>query len=102
MTYRDDPNVAKKYKSKRWQKLRKQKLILDPFCERCLKKNIYSATYFIHHKEYVTDKNYIDDSIFYNIDNLESLCKQCHNKEHFANKQEYMFDENGDLIRNDK
>lgn len=101
MTYRDDPNIAKKYKSKKWQKLRKQKLILDPFCERCLKKNIYSATYFIHHKEYVTDKNYKDDEIFFNIDNLESLCKKCHNEEHFKEKDEYIFDENGDLIENE-
>lgn len=37
MTYRDNPEIAKKYKSKRWQKLRKQKIILDPFCERCKK-----------------------------------------------------------------
>ena len=102
MTYRDNPKIAKKYKSKRWQKLRKQKLLQDTFCERCLKKGIYISAYFAHHKDYITDENYIVDSIFYNIDNLESLCKQCHNKEHFANKQEYMFDENGDLIRNDK
>ena len=38
MTYRDNPEIAKKYKSKRWQKLRKQKMMLNPFCERCLKK----------------------------------------------------------------
>ncbi len=101
MTYRDDPNIAKKYKSKKWQKLRKKKLILDPLCERCLKKNIYSATYFIHHKEYITDKNYEDDDIFFNIDNLESLCKKCHNEEHFKEKDEYIFDENGDLIKNE-
>ena len=38
MTYRDNPEIAKKYKSKRWQKLRKQKILLNPLCERCLKK----------------------------------------------------------------
>ena len=30
MTYRDNPEIAKKYKSKRWQSLRKQKLLLNP------------------------------------------------------------------------
>lgn len=38
MTYRDNPEIAKKYKSKRWQRLRNQKKLLNPFCERCLKK----------------------------------------------------------------
>lgn len=101
MTYRDNPEIAKKYKTKKWQKLRQQKLILNPLCERCDKKEIKNPAYFIHHKEYVTDENYMDDSVFFNIDNLESLCKKCHNEEHFADKEEYTFDENGDLIKYD-
>ena len=38
MRYKDDPKIARKYKSKRWQMLRKQKLIINPMCERCMKK----------------------------------------------------------------
>ncbi|MEE0929545.1 MAG: HNH endonuclease [Acutalibacteraceae bacterium] len=34
----------------------------------------------IHHKEYITDNNYEDDNVFFNIDNLESLCLDCHNR----------------------
>ena len=40
----------------------------------------------------------MDDNVFYNIDNLESLCFDCHQKEHHADEEEYIFDENGDLI----
>lgn len=102
MTYRDNPEIAKKYHSKRWQRLRKQKLILDPTCERCAKRKIYVPAYFVHHKEYITDKNYEDDNIFFNIDNLESLCKKCHNQEHFGEEVEYIFNENGDLMKNER
>lgn len=65
-----------------------------------LRSGIYNPAYIIHHKEYVTDKNYEDDNIFFNIDNTESLCQDCHNKEHHAEEAEYSFDENGDLIKN--
>ena len=44
--------------------------------------------------------NYEDDNVFFNIENLESLCQDCHNKEHFTEEAEYKFDENGDLIKN--
>ena len=61
---------------------------------------IYNPVEIVHHKEYVTDKNYEDDNVFFNIENLESLCLDCHNKEHFADKDEYIFDEEGNLIKN--
>lgn len=99
MTYRDNPEIAKKYYSRRWKKLRHYKLIQNPLCERCLKKGFYNAAKIVHHKEYITDLNYLDDYVFYNIDNLEALCQDCHNKEHFEDKKEYTFDINGDVIK---
>ena len=66
-----------------------------------LRSGIYNSVYIIHHKEYITDKNYEDDNVFFNIYNLESLCLDCHNKEHFAEEEEYSFDKNGDLIKYD-
>lgn len=97
MIQRSNPEVFKKYNCKRWRLLRKQKILLDPFCERCLLNGIYNATYIVHHKEYVTQENFMDDNVFYNIDNLESLCLACHNKEHFGEKQNYFFDEEGNI-----
>ena len=98
MTYRDEPEIAKKYKSKKWQKLRLLKKNVSPFCERCLLNGVYTPARIIHHKEYITDLNYLDDNVFFNIDNLESLCQDCHNKEHFGEKQNYFFDINGDIM----
>ena len=79
--------------------MRHQKLLLNPCCERCAKEGKYTSTEIVHHKEYITDKNYMHDDIFFNIDNLESLCRDCHNKEHFKVEDEYYFDENGEIMK---
>lgn len=97
MTYRDIPEIAKLYRSTKWRKLRKQKIAQNPVCERCVKNGIYKPVEIVHHKEYVTDKNYWKDEVFFNIDNLESLCLDCHNTEHFGEKEDYYIDSNGDL-----
>lgn len=60
---------------------------------------LYVPAFFVHHKEYITDKNYEDDNVFFNIDNLESLCFNCHQEEHFKTKVDYTFDEEGNLIK---
>lgn len=100
MTYRDNPEIAKRYHSQRWKKLRKLKLIQEGgLCERCKKKGIAVPAYIVHHKEYVTDQNYKDEEIFFNIDNLETLCLDCHNKEHFQEESEFDFDINGDIVK---
>ena len=102
MTYTDNPEVFKKYNSKKWDKVRKMKLSYNPFCERCLEKGYYVPAYLVHHKEYITDLNYTNPDVMFNLDNLESLCMECHNKEHFEgkSKKEYVFDKDGNVIKN--
>ena len=56
----------------------------------------------VHHKVWLDEKNIYDDDITLSEKNLEGLCKDCHEKEHHqdvANRKEYMFDDNGNLIK---
>ena len=52
----------------------------------------------MHHKTYITAQNVDDISITLDWENLEALCKACHNKEHFNKASEFYFDEKGNLI----
>lgn len=89
------------YKSKEWQVCRESYLAsVGYFCERCKAKGIYEPAKIVHHKVYLTKANYKDASISLNFANLEALCQECHNKEHFADHYErrYEVDASGRLV----
>ena len=96
---RNNPLIDKQYHSTRWQRLKKLKKIISPFCEECERKGIITPVYIVHHKIWINESNYNNDYIFFNIDNLESVCLACHNDIHFKTKVDYTFDEKGDLIK---
>lgn len=56
----------------------------------------------VHHKEWITSSNVTDSSITLNFDNLEALCFNCHQKETFSKEKEYIFNSDGDLVKNPK
>ena len=100
------------YQSKAWQDVRKTVWIKQNLlCNRC-HKPVYvdgisdylpkgkRRTGIVHHKIYLDDSNVSDKDITLNIDNLEGLCKDCHEKEHNkgqATRNNYYFDEDGNL-----
>lgn len=66
-------------------------------CERC-----GAPARIVHHRKYITRANINNPAITLNWDNLEALCQDCHNKEHFvtgATVPGLMFDEAGNLIK---
>ena len=70
-----------------WRKCRKAFVISKGnLCERCLKRGIIQPgskdrPLEVHHKIPLTAENVKDPKISLNWDNLELLCKDCHDKE---------------------
>lgn len=89
---RSDPKVYAFYQSQEWKKCRRA-FILSRYglCERCGNPGTY-----VHHKDYINVSNVDDTNITLNWDNLELLCHDCHNQEHFS-QVNYFFDNNGNL-----
>jgi len=72
------------YKSVRWQKTREAYLkSVGYLCERCKQNGIIKTAEIVHHKTYLTPSNIKDGNIALSFDNLEALCRDCHNAEHF-------------------
>lgn len=84
------------YNSKAWKRTRRLYLLSVNFiCERCGK-----PADVVHHKNYINLENINDFNTLLSFDNLEALCMDCHNKEHFKSGREkkYIFDEMGNLV----
>lgn len=100
------------YHSKVWNQVRKNIwLKQNLLCNRCglpvyvdgisdyiPKEN--RRTGIVHHKIYLDNINVYDDTIALNEDNLEGICIDCHNKEHFKTngiRNDYLFDDDGNI-----
>ena len=86
------------YGSKAWKECRKAYAkSKGGLCERCLKAGLYRPGYVVHHKIYLSDDNLNDPSIALNWENLELLCRECHEAEHARNKRRYVVDAMGGI-----
>jgi 5-methylcytosine-specific restriction enzyme A len=83
--YKRDKQSTEFYKSKSWKQLRDAAFNRDHgLCQRCLKAGDIVPADVVHHiVEIKTDWNKRLD-----INNLESICHSCHNKEHKAANRE--------------
>ena len=92
------------YKSSAWQLCRasyiaERQSIDGGLCERCH----HALGYIVHHKVTITPNNINDPMITLNHDNLEYLCKACHDEIHgyCGNQKEKPrceFDEKGNPV----
>lgn len=92
------------YKSKEWRECREAYIqLVNGLCERCLAKGKYVPGYIVHHIIHLTPENINDPKITLDFGNLELVCKECHDKEHFITEAEVTreglkFNEFGELV----
>lgn len=88
------------YSSQAWHKCRRAYLSSHALCERCLEHGEIVPAKIVHHKNYITPDNISNADIILNFDNLEALCQDCHNVEHYGEKVilNYLFDVDGKLV----
>lgn len=71
------------YNTTRWRKLREAKLMEQPLCELCQAKGIITPAEDIHHIDsFMSYEGMKRKEKAYNYNNLQSICKECHQKEH--------------------
>jgi len=71
------PARHKFYNTKQWRTTRQLYISRHPLCEVCMKNGIIKEAEIVHHVKELSDGG---DPI--SFDNLQSLCKPCHNRLH--------------------
>ena len=91
--------AASFYKSRRWQQTRANYIKSQGgLCERCLKKGLYKPAVIVHHKVYLTAETIHNPEIALSWNNLEALCRECHEDEHRGQDRRYIVQEDGSVI----
>ena len=71
--YDRDPVEKKRY-GRTWKRIRDRYIAVNPLCEECLKRGVYTPATEVHHKLPLSRGGTHVDS------NLEALCTPCHSK----------------------
>lgn len=87
------------YKSQAWKNCRDAYAKSQGgLCERCRAKGLIVPGVIVHHKVYLNPDNITDGSVSLNHDNLELLCRSCHEKEHRKAEVRYRVDKAGRVV----
>ena len=70
------------YISEEWRRCRAAYIKAHPLCERCAAKGRIIPAEHVHHRARITPPNLTDPAVTLNPDNLEALCRECHQQEH--------------------
>ena len=95
-----NPEQVAFYHTAAWKKCRDNYAAsVGGLCERCASKGIIRAGYIVHHREWITAQNINDPAILLSFDNLELLCLDCHNQEHYKDDgdKRYYVDRDGSV-----
>ena len=91
---RKPKEIHRFYKSVAWKVAREIKIReAKGKCQRC-----GAIGEEVHHKKRLTVLNVMNTEVSLNQENLEFLCKKCHNAEHKRFSKSQQFDKDGNLI----
>lgn len=88
--------AEKFYNSTEWKKCRTAyRKKVGGLCERCLKEGKIVPGVIVHHRIYISPEQIDNPEVTLNFQNLELLCRSCHEQEHSGKVKRYTVDEMG-------